>query len=158
MISNERPPELKVAVSTLTKLAPQFEFRDCVSPRVLDLPDGNKLMLYIHDWYWSALDYIDEGYENAGQKIVEDAWIHAENLTRGHDYSYIQEVFHWTLPFEIRFILALTQAMHHQASNQFLTGIYDFMENFLHQVEWPTPDSYSRIIRNADIHEVIASQ
>lgn len=158
MINDLRPSNQRVDASSLTKLSPQFEFRDCVSPRVLDLPDGRKFMIYLHDWYWAALDYIDQGYEGGGQEVIKDAWKHADILTRDYEYAYIEEVLHWTLPFEIRYISALTQGMKHKAANQFLAGIYDFMENFLHQVQWPAPDCYRRIITDGDIYDAIASK
>lgn len=128
-------------ISAPPKLMPVLNYRDGFSPRICKIPGNVKILHFTHNFYWAVLDWLEEGCPGISQLIIEDAWDHACMLTP----EYADEIFGWTLPFEILLNRARTAKYDYNAANDYVSGIYELMERHIYSFYWPSPLTYRRL-------------
>ncbi len=141
----------ELTYSVPTNLEPVLKYKDRYSQRSIVLPDGAEMEMSLHNQYWAMLDKLCYDGPGIDYDIIQAAWGQACEYADGHPYDYLYEIFGWTFPFEITDFYAISGALKHNASNDFINGIYEVFEQFLNQYKWPTPLTYRRLITDPNI-------
>lgn len=141
----------KLHYSVPRDLKPTLQYENRHSRRAIKLPDGAEMRMTLHNKYWAMLDKMCFDGPGVDYDIIQSAWDQACVYADGHPYDYLYDIFEWTFPFEITDFFAISGALEHNASNDFINGIYEVFETFLNQYNWPTPLTYRRLITDPRI-------